>query len=126
MVGAEARGCGWIIGVVSRCGGMDGNSEMLPTSTHVMTFKGGAALPLLRKIRIYVQNEESHLWQASKTPTAMNKLMKASVHLGSMSSYTSQVQCTIEPTPGPLRTLSLRVCALWIKAASARVRLKAG
>lgn len=106
-------------------GGTDGNSEMLPTSTLVMTFEGGAdsavgrATSPLLKIRIYVQSEESHLYQASETPTVLNKLRKASVHLGSMSSYTSQVQWTMEPTPGPLRNPSLRVCALWIKATSA-------
>lgn len=101
----------------------------LPTST----FEGGAdsavgrdTSPLLKEIRLYVQSEESHLWQASETPTLFNKLKKASVHLGSMSSYTSQVQWTTEPTPGPFRSPSLRVCALCIKAASVRVRLKAG
>lgn len=113
---------------------MDGNSEMPPTSTTCDDHRGRGGLSatgrvtstLLKKIRSCVQNVKSRLWQASETPTTLSKLLKARVHLGNMTSDTNHDRRATEANSDPRKSLSLRAHAMWIKAASAHVELKAG
>lgn len=116
------------MGAVSGYGDMDGNSEVPLTLTTCddlrgrgwLSAAGRATSTLLKKIRICVQNQESHLLQASETPNTLSKPTKASVHLDSMSTYTSHSWSAIEPRNfwSPQES-DLRVCALCIKAPSA-------